>query len=551
MIRVRWVAWIVFVWMSCWNPRAQVDTLFYNATIYTVNKTQDTAEAMAVRNGRIVAVGPFAEITKKFRSKQQVDLRGYYVFPSFMDAHCHVVGYAPHLAQVDLVGTTSWQEVIDRLVRYAHERPTGWIVGRGWDQNDWPDRRIPSNDTLNLLFPRRPVFLKRIDGHACLVNQYALELAGITPATRVQGGHIEQRQGRLTGFLLDEAMTMVERLIDPPDRRAVQEALLQLQQQCFAVGLTAICEAGITKSQIELVDSLQRAGLLQLRVAAMVADDSASKAYYWKQGPVQTDRLTVRSVKYFSDGALGSRGALLLRPYSDSPQTIGIAIRDADYLRREGVQCLQYGFQMCTHAIGDSANRLVLDVYCDLLQGPNDLRWRIEHCQVIAPDDFKRFASCSVVPSVQPVHATSDMYWAVDRIGVYRLKGAYAYRNLLKQTGWIAAGSDFPVEALNPLHGFYAAVVRKDQRGYPPNGFQSEQALTREEALKSMTIWAARASFLEKSIGSLEPGKWADFVVLEENLMAVPVDRLFSIRVLATYMDGKQVYALPGTEHLN
>ncbi|MCS6917459.1 MAG: amidohydrolase [Chitinophagales bacterium] len=533
------------LFLSC-KKREQADAIFYNASVYTVNYTFDRASAFAVKNGRFAAVGTLDELQKRYPRSRLVDLKGGFVYPGFYDAHCHFISYAAHQLQLDLVGTASWEEVLERTKTFASKNPEGWIVGRGWDQNDWSQPHMPDFSELNRLFPNRPVLLRRIDGHAGIANQHALDLAGLTAQSVIPGGQVVVRNGKLTGLLLDEALTRMEAVIPPPPTDQLVPAILQLEQQCFAAGLTTLVDAGLKKDEIELADSLYRAGLLRIRLYAMVADDEVSKKYFFEKGPLIGDRLTVRSVKYFADGALGSRGALLLRPYSDQPQTLGLSISGRDYLLQQARLCDRYGFQMCTHAIGDSANRLVLHIYGEILKGTNDKRWRIEHCQVIAPDDFRLFAQYHVVPSVQPVHATSDMYWAVKRLGVYRIKGAYAYRTLLKQNGWLAIGSDFPVENLNPLHGFYAAVVRKDQKHYPPNGFQPEQALTREEALKGMTIWAARSCFQETDRGSIEAGKLADFVVLAKDLMTAPADSLFAIPVLATYLNGEQVYAAPG-----
>ncbi|MCS6991732.1 MAG: amidohydrolase [Chitinophagales bacterium] len=535
----------LYLFGSCKPKPPQVDALFYNATIYTVNSTFDKVTAFAVKDGRFVAVGSLPELKQKYPRSPAIDLLGAYVYPGFYDAHCHFVGLATRQLDLDLTGTTSWQEVLNRTVEYGKNNPQGWIIGRGWDQNDWPEPRFPENSELNRLFPNRPVLLKRIDGHAAIVNQYVLDLANITAHTQIAGGKIELHQGKPTGIVIDEALKRIEALIPPPDQDRLISSLLQAEQQCFSVGLTSLVDAGLTKPYLDVLDSLYRHKALRIRIYAMIADDEATKKHFFARGPYITDRFTIRSVKYYADGALGSRGALLLKPYSDQPSTTGISVASRSYLLEQARLCDRYGFQMCTHAIGDSANRLVLQVYAEILKEKNDKRWRVEHCQVIAPDDFGLFGQYNIVPSVQPVHATSDMYWALERLGVYRIKGAYAYRSLLKQNGWLAIGSDFPVEHINPLHGFYAAVVRKDTNHYPADGFLPEQALTREEALKGMTIWAARACFQEQDRGSIEPGKLADFTVLKQDLMSAPADSLFAIRVLATYVNGEQVYCAP------
>lgn len=534
------------IFFSC-NEKKMADAIYFNASIYTVNKDDSVVDALVVDKGKIVFAGKKEEALKRFRTKEQIDLGGKYVYPGFFDAHCHYAGYGLHLSQLDLVGTKSWDEVIARVKEYAAIHSEGWIVGRGWDQNDWEEKTYPTSDEINALFPGRAVYLERVDGHACIINNKALELSGFDVKERMKSGDVLMKDGTFTGVLLDAAHDAVSGTIPLPSEKMLTEALLKAQEKCLAVGLTTINDAGVenyvgaTNNVVKIIDSLQKAGLLKLRFYMMVYDDT-SKKHFLKNGPLITERLKVRAFKYYADGALGSRGALLLKPYSDSPKSIGLQLITQEELEAQAKLCLDHGFQMCTHAIGDSANRMVLSVYGKVLAGPNDKRWRIEHCQVIAPDDFELFHRFSIVPSVQTTHATSDMYWAIDRLGVYRVKGAYAYRDLMKENGWIANGSDFPVEDINPLYGFYAAVSRKDQKGFPEKGFQPENALTRQEALRAMTIWAAQANFEENEKGSLEPGKFADFVVLEKDIMKIPIEQTFSVKVLSTYVNGEKVY---------
>lgn len=520
----------------------EADILFFNARIYTVDPDSSIADAFVVTGGKIVFVGKKEDARTQFRAKNQIDLEGKFVYPGFIDAHCHFTGYGLDLAKVDLVGTKSWDEIIDRLKKYGAAHHDGWIFGRGWDQNDWTRKDFPSNEKLNALFPDQPVFLMRIDGHACIANQKALEIARITSNRNISGGEIILKDGKMTGVLLDNAMDTVEQKIPKPSKSTIEEALLKAQQNCFVVGLTTVDDAGLEKNKIDAIDELQKNGKLKMRIYAMVADDDTSKKYFFSHGPYKTDRLNVRAVKFYADGALGSHGALLLKPYSDYSKTHGLQLHPTAYYEEQATLCLKYGFQMCTHAIGDSANRMMLNIYGKILGGPNDKRWRIEHCQIVAPDDFELFHLFNIIPSVQPTHATSDMTWAIDRLGVYRLKGAYAYKNLLKENGWIADGSDFPVENINPLFGFYAAVARKDQQGNPHEGFQPDNALSRKEALKGMTIWAAQSNFEENEKGSLEPGKFADFVVLEKDIMTIPIEETFSVKVLSTWINGEKVF---------
>lgn len=533
---------ILLFLLSC-RQKDPCDHVFYNAKIYTLGKDSLVADAMAVSNGRIVAVGNKEELLAKYQAKDRTDLNGNTVYPGFIDAHCHFYGYGINLSEADLTGTTSWKSVIDTIVKFAAENKEGWLVGRGWDQNDWDIKTFPTNRELDSLFPDRPVFLQRVDGHACIANQKALELANINSTTKIDGGAVVLSDGRPSGLLLDNAMDVLQRTMPEPSDAVIKVALLKAQANCLAVGLTTVSDAGLMKNVITIIDSLQRKRLLKIRVYAMLSDHDENKKYFFNTGPYKTDRLTVRGIKYYADGALGSRGALLLKPYSDAPGTIGLQLNSREYFEEQARLCYKNGFQMCTHTIGDSANRMMLQVYGKILGGANDKRWRLEHCQVIAPDDFELFQRYSIIPSVQPTHATSDMYWAMDRLGIFRIRGAYAYKDLLNQNGWLVTGSDFPVESINPLFGFYAAVARKDQNNFPEEGFEMKNALSRMEALKAMTIWAAAANFEEEEKGSLEIGKVADFVVLDRDLLTVAADELFKATVEATYINGEKVYA--------
>ena len=531
---------VVFL-LSC-QQKEPCDQIFYNAKIYTLDKDSLIADAMAVLNGRIVAVGKKDDLLKKYQVKERTDLNSNTVYPGFIDAHCHFYGYGINLSEADLSGTDSWQAVLDTIMNFAIKNPEGWLVGRGWDQNDWADKSFPTKKQLDSLFPGRPVFLQRVDGHACIVNQKALDLANINASTKINGGEIVLIDGSPSGLLLDNAMDALQRSMPVPSDALIKVALLKAQSNCLAVGLTTVSDAGLPKNVVTIIDSLHRNTLLKIRVYAMLADNEESKNYFFSTGPYKTDRLTVRAIKYYADGALGSRGALLLKPYSDAPATRGLQLNSRAYFEEQALLCDQHGFQMCTHAIGDSANRMMLQVYGKILGGINDKRWRIEHSQVIAPDDFELFHRYSIIPSVQPTHATSDMYWAMDRLGVFRIRGAYAYRDLLSQNGWLANGSDFPVESINPLFGFYAAVARKDQNNFPEGGFEMKNALTRMEALKAMTIWAAAANFEDEVKGSIEIGKVADFVVLDRDILTVAEEELFKATVEATYINGEKVY---------
>ncbi len=541
MKRLIYFIGVLIAWSSC-TPGEKVDAVYFNGVVYTVDSAFSKAEAFAVKDGRILAVGTTADMDR-FDAKERVDLQGKFVYPGFYDAHCHFYGYGVDLKKTWLIGTTSFDAIVDTLVKYKDRRFMGWVFGRGWDQNDWDDKSWPERSKLDSLFPDVPVFLMRIDGHAALVNGKALTLAGITKDTKVVGGDVLLKNGEPTGLLIDNAVDLVKAIIPEPGTLQLEEALLNAQQNCFAVGLTSVVDAGLDVKTILLIDSLQKAGKLKMRINAMVSYNPGNLSYYRKHGAYKSDRLHVCSFKLYADGALGSRGACLLHDYADLPGHKGFLLASVDSLKNAARAIDAIGFQLNTHCIGDSANHLLLQIYGDVLQTNNNKRWRIEHAQVLSPDDFSLFGQYSIIPSVQPTHATSDMYWAGDRLGKERVKYAYAYKQLLEQNGMIAAGSDFPVEDINPLYGFYAAVVRKDKKNYPEGGFNAENAISREQALRAMTIWAAYASFEEKERGSLEKGKNADFVILEKDLLTEPDQNLINLRIYMTVIGGEIVFS--------
>ena len=530
---------------SCSARREAVDLLVTNATIYTVDSTFSKAEAFAVKDGRFVAVGPAADLKAKYQAAREVDAGGKFIYPGFYDAHCHFFRYALALPSANLVGTNSWKEVIQKLQENRKKYPqAAWLTGRGWDQNNWPTKQFPTKDTLDQLFPDVPVLLNRVDGHAALVNQKALDLAGVTARTPISGGIIARdAQGRLTGLLVDNATRLVSSKIPDPAPAEAAQLLLQAQQNCLAVGLTSLADAGLDKDDIDQMAALQQQKKLKLRLYVMLNPTPANRAYYLKNGPVFTDQLTINSFKVYADGALGSRGACLVRPYADKPKETGFLLSTEKQFRDLAKELAASKFQMNTHAIGDSANRIILNIYGEALHGQKDRRWRIEHAQIVTPADMPKFGQFGIVPSVQPTHATSDMYWAGERLGAARLKTAYAYAELLKQYGQLALGSDFPVEAINPLFGFHSAVARQDAKNFPKGGFQMENAISREQALRGMTTWAAHAGFEEKRKGQIKPGMLADFVVLDTDLLTAPKEALRGARVLQTWIGGERVFA--------
>lgn len=527
--------------MAC-SKRQKADLIVTNATVYTVDSAFTVAQSFAVSNGKIIAVGKSDEILSAYHADSILDLKGKFVYPGFIDAHCHFLGYGLSLQKAWLSGAKTWNEVVSRLVEHQNKYPTEWVEGRGWNQNEWDRKEFPTNELLDKAFPNKPVFIVRVDGHAAIANTRALELAGITGNTKVAGGAILLKNSKPTGVLIDNAMELVRRCIPVPGMEQKTNALLNAQQNCFAVGLTGVHDAGLDADEVKLIDSLQQAGRLTMRINAMLNPTPENLRKYIEKGVYQTDYLTVRSIKVYADGALGSRGALLLKPYSDDPKNIGIQVEPTEKLDYVCALAYKHGYQVCTHCIGDAAVRLMLDLYSKYLPKGNDLRWRIEHSQVVAPSDLPKYAEYNIIPSVQTTHATSDMLWAGNRLGE-RIKYAYAYKSLLNQNGWLPNGSDFPIEDINPLYGFYAAVARKNTNGEPEFGFQMENALTREQALRAMTIWAAKACFEENIKGSIEPGKFADFVVLDNDLINSDISNIPQAHVLLTAINGKTVYS--------
>ena len=539
-----------FILFSCQNKtenstssttKQTVDLIVYNAQVYTVDEQKSIAQAFAIRDGKFLEVGTNEEIQEKFEAVEKIDAQGKTILPGLIDAHCHFYNLGMQLQQVDLVGTKSYQEVLDKIIAFQKEKNTPFILGRGWDQNDWEEKEFPTNKELNELFPDTPIAITRIDGHAMIANQKALDLAKITTSTKIEGGEIIQKNGTLTGVLVDNPMGLVRDIIPQPSRQSQIEALLEAQQINFSYGLTTVDDAGLSPTIISLIDSLQKAKQLQMRMYIMVSNRPEYVEEYLNKGTYKTEKLNVSSFKVYADGALGSRGAALKEPYSDKHNHVGAMLIGLEELKLLAEKLANSSFQMNTHAIGDSANAVVIRTYYDALKGQNDRRWRIEHAQVVAPEEFEALDK-NIMISVQPTHATSDMYWAKDRLGEERIKGAYAYKKLLEKAGMIALGTDYPVEKVNPFHTFYAAVARKDLQNYPDNGFEKQNALTREETLKGMTIWAAYSNFEENEKGSISAGKYADFVILNQDIMKIKENEIPNTKAVSTYLGGLKVY---------
>ncbi|WP_025742665.1 amidohydrolase [Aquimarina pacifica] len=527
--------------ISCQKTKIQADLLVFNANVYTVDDSYPKAEAFVVKEGEFLAIGTNEELLHLYAATDTLDAKGKTIVPGLIDAHCHFYRLGLQQQKVDLTGTKSYDEVLKRLVVFQEEKNLSFITGRGWDQNDWEVKEYPSKEILDSLFPDTPVALTRVDGHAMLVNQKVLDMAKITIDTKVMGGEILQKDGALLGVLIDNPMGLVEAIIPEPSRDEQINALMDAEKINFGYGLTTIDDAGLSPKVIALIDSLQKRNKLKIRMYAMVSNVPEYVDYYLQKGVYKTDKLNVSSFKVYADGALGSRGAVLKKPYSDQEDHFGAMVIGNEDFKELAKRLVLSDFQMNTHAIGDSANALVMKTYYDVLQGTSNRRWRVEHAQVVDSNEFELLDD-NLIMSVQPTHATSDMYWADERLGLERLKGAYAYKKLLEKTGRLALGTDYPVEHVNPFYTFYAAVARKDLKQYPKGGFQKENALTREETLKGMTLWAAYSNFEELEKGSITRGKFADFVILEEDIMKVDEDKIPTIKVNATYLGGEKVY---------
>jgi predicted amidohydrolase YtcJ len=539
------------------GAQAKADLVLVNGKIYTVDNARPIASALAVRAGRVLFVGSNAEARVLANASTQViDLNGKTVIPGIVDAHAHLLGLGNALARVNLAGSTSYDEVIDRVKGFSKDvKPGEWILGRGWDQNRWTSKEFPTHDALSRAFPNNPVVLTRIDGHALLANAKAMELARVSAATTdPEGGRIMRlASGAPSGVFVDKAQSLIGRAVPEATRADTRKAILAAIAESNRWGLTGVHDAGENAETIGIYEELAKAGRYNLRNYVMLSDPgepgspAALRNPYLRRGPqsaLYDGHLWVRAIKLYADGALGSRGAALLAPYADEPTNSGLLVSRPEHLRAWAETGLRRGFQVNVHAIGDRGNRIVLDAFESALRvvPTADHRFRVEHAQVLSPDDIPRFAELGVIPSMQPTHQTSDMRWAETRVGPQRIRGAYAWRSLLNTGVVIPSGTDFPVEEVNPLLTFHAAVTRQDPTNWPVGGWYPEQKMTREEALQSITIWPAYAGFQESMLGSLTPGKYADFVVLDRDIMRIPDTEILATRVISTWVGGKRVY---------
>jgi predicted amidohydrolase YtcJ len=545
-------------------PSAQTgpaDLIFHNAVVYTADDARPSAEAIAIAGDRIAAVGTSTDILRmKGPRTRVIDVHGAAILPGLQDAHGHFANLGSSLQVLRLRGTTSWEQIVSMVRRRAAAaRPGEWIQGRSWDQNDWAVKDFPTHELLTNAAPNNPVYLTRVDGHAAVVNKAAMDAAGLTKDTAdPEGGRIlRDAKGNPTGVLVDRAQGLVSRKIPDVSRAQLEEQILLADAEARKLGLTMVHDAGTSTETVEAYKRLIDAGKLQTRIYVMLRGSMEMLKPHFDKGPVENygnHHLAVRAIKIVADGALGSRGAALLEPYSDEPGNTGLLTTPPDEVYAQALAASKAGFQTCIHAIGDRANRMVLDVFERVqreVPGSRNLRMRNEHAQILDEADIPRFARLNVIASMQSTHATSDLPWAPARLGPARIaEGAYVWQKLMKSGTLIANGSDFPVEEPNPMLGIYAAITRQDPSGNPPGGWQPDQRMSREETLKSFTINAAFAAHAEKDLGSLTPGKLADLVVLSKDVMKVPAKEILTTTVATTVIGGQIVHEQKaGSDH--
>ena len=555
------------------NQKQNADLIIYSAKIYSVDNENNIFEAIAVNGNKIIAIGNDKEILSKYDSPNKINANKQIVIPGLIDSHAHIFGLAETFIDVNLVETKSADEVAKIIYERAKNLTAGaWIRGRGWDQNDWQNKKYPDAKILDLVAPNNPVILSRIDGHAIWVNSYTLKIAEVNKETRdIDGGKIlRNSDGSPTGIFIDKAESIIRNIVPPISKIEYTEILQSAFKECLSLGLTSIHEMGIDEESFLILNELRKKNLLTIRlnVAAGGVGDLWREMLNGKYDHLRKNNfLSLHSIKLYIDGALGSRGAALIEPYSDDPSNSGLLLSNAEEVRMITLDAIDNDFQVSTHAIGDRGIKIILNSYEAAQKSRNNFnsRLRMEHAQVVDESDIERFAALKIIPSMQPTHATSDMYWAQSRLGPKRIRNAYAWKKFLNQNNIIASGSDFPVENADPIKGFYAAVSRKDIFGVPKNiavvknifelsatgeddslafvdGWFGAQKMERIEALKSFTIWGAYAEKMEKEKGSLEVGKLADIVILSNDIMEVPVNEILKTKILFTIVDGKIKY---------
>ncbi len=541
---------VFFYFISMNKQTAEI--LLINGTIYTLDEKNSIAESVALQDGKIVGVGTTESVMRQFRGVKVIDLNRKAVFPGLIDGHAHLLGEGSRIHNLDLLGTKSAEQVADLVAKKVSQYPAGsWIFGRGWDQNDWERKEFPTRELLDRVAPNNPVVLRRVDGHAQWVNSKVLELAGITSSTPdPDGGKIHRdAKGKPTGILVDNAADLIDKVIPPFSDDEVEQRLLSAFHECASLGLTEVHDMGVDLQTVKVMKKIIDEGKCPIRIYALINGAGPTWEYYVGHGPeigYGDNRFTLRGIKLYMDGALGSRGAALIEDYSDDPGNRGLLVTSDSLFLTVCKQAVQAGFQVCTHAIGDRGVHTVLNNYEQILKsqssGSSSPRWRIEHCQVVTPNDFPRFAQLGILPAMQPTHATSDMGWAEARLGPVRVQSAYAWRSMLDNGSRIIGGSDFPVESVNPLLGIYAAATRCDNEGNPPGGWYPEQRMIREEAIRCFTQWPTYGSFEEEYKGTIKVGKWADFTILSKDIMTIPAGEILTTSVEMTIVGGKIVF---------
>jgi len=524
-------------------------SIVHNATIYTADKTTPTIKAFAYQGGKFIAIGTLTELQSQYPGAQSIDMNGNTIIPGLIDAHGHLLGLGQSLVNVDLRGTKSKADIVATLKSRAQTMLDGqWLLGRGWDQNDWDVIELPTAADLDAAFPDRPVWLERIDGHAGWANSKAMAVAtkDLSGTWQPDGGEIIRgKDSNPSGVFIDNAVSLIQAHVPSETDAELTNALTLAMKKTASVGLTAMHDAGTSLRVWRLLEQLKQDNQLGIRVYAMADGANEMLNHLCENGTVvdPSAMLSSRSIKLYSDGALGSRGAALLSEYSDDPSNVGLLIESQETLTAHSRRASSCGLQVNIHAIGDRGNRVTLDVLTAVNDADNPGRHRIEHSQVIALEDFQRFKDLNIIASVQPTHATSDMYWAEDRVGDQRIKGAYAWQKFINLGIPLALGSDFPVEKPEPLLGFYAAVARQDAKGWPEGGWHPQERLSREQALHGFTLGAAYSAFQEDLLGSISVGKFADFVVLSKDIMTVPDKQILDAKVLKTIINGNAIFS--------
>jgi predicted amidohydrolase YtcJ len=533
------------------SPR-EIDTLLINGNVYTCDSKNSIVDAIAIQGSMIVGVGKSDKLSEVFSARQVIDLNGKTVLPGLIDGHAHILGEGGKLENIDLSSTTSTEKIVMLVAeRIKNTQKGDWILGRGWDQNSWQVKQFPNKEILDKVSGGNPVFLRRVDGHAAWANTKALQLAGIDASTKdtVGGKIIRDKSGVPTGVLVDNAIEFVNKIIPQLSDEDIERRLLLAMNECASLGLTEVHDMGVDEQTIQIYKKLIDEGKCPIRIYAAIDYPSETWKQYLQSGPIigyKDGMLSVRAVKLYMDGALGSRGAAFFEEYTDDQGNRGLTMMSEKEMESVCRDALEKGFQVCTHAIGDRANSITLDVYEKILLKKSDSlkknRWRIEHVQILSQNDIPRFKQLGVLPSMQPTHATSDMDWAEKRIGPGRIRGAYAWKSILNTGADIISGSDFPVESVNPFYGLYSAVTRQDQNGVPQGGWYPEQKMSRAEALTSFTRSAAYGAFQENSKGVIEAGKWADLTIIDRDIMQCNENEIYSTKVEMTIVGGKIVH---------